>query len=168
MSMGNGTNVVWSYDGSNILTTGISNQVRDYKSGETNIIGSAVSLAKKVVSECSCTKDAYVDFDNPATNYGGETTGFAFQAFGEFGIRYTFFEFDLSDIPADAEIISIGLKLKVLTQYTNPTEVNLSTCGNFVENTITYNNKPADTYQIGGSGAGGTTTYVTNGVTTAT
>ena len=87
--------------------------------------------------------DTYVDENNPVTNYGGESYLALEDDIGgdEFLI---FIKFDLSDLPSDAEISSVKLRLNTMwVSATKNIGAHRVTDTTWEELNITYNNKPS-------------------------
>lgn len=89
--------------------------------------------------------DTQVSSGNSTTNYGSATSIFIQSATTSFANERGWLRFDLSSLPASANITSASLEMFCwkATGASLPTEVHGGTTDTWVESTINYGNQPA-------------------------
>ncbi len=132
----------WDYDGTDVEFVGGAYK-NLYTAGE-NITSGEVVCIKNSYTDYICSDDSYTDSGNPTTNYGTAQTLFMKSA----GDQYdTFIKFDaasLSGLPAVGNIQRAVLRVYHNNYLDGSADIELYqiTSADWVEGTITHNNKP--------------------------
>jgi len=111
------------------------------------------------------TDDSYIESDDPDVNHGGASSLYSYyyeyELFNETTNyeKHTLLKFDLSEIPSDATVNSIALRMHTFFSTSTTNKVGVFLCSNtdWEEMEITWNNcpevtgQPIDTVYVGSS-----------------
>ncbi len=102
-------------------------------------VSSLAYAASSTVTTILAAEDTYVDSAKPSTNFGGNVTTWVR---GGSPTRRALLRFNLSGIPANAQISSAVLKLAVSSDGSSVAGNVRAVTGNWAQNTVTYSTAP--------------------------